>query len=205
MLRALEQRIEKASRWTVLIIAHVIFYPLYLATNRFPVFEPSTLPLLFKEEFVPYLGWTAFVYNSFLIQLPLAIFVVPKNAGYGRAVTSAIGMIFTHFIIFFLFPTTYPRPEGNGGCWVMVLVHLFDTPNNCFPSLHVATATYASLVVWRTMGVKPGIAMLSWSVLVSVSTLTTKQHYLLDVFSGWALAAAFVMFVKREPVRPSQP
>jgi membrane-associated phospholipid phosphatase len=74
-----------------------------------------------------------------------------------------------------------------------------DPPYNCFPSLHVAHSFVSAVTVHR---VHRGVGR--WAVvcasLVAVSTLFTKQHYVLDVIAGMLLAGvAYRVFLRRHP------
>jgi membrane-associated phospholipid phosphatase len=85
--------------------------------------------------------------------------------------------------------------------WALVYGALYgaDPPYNCFPSLHVAHSFVSALTCHRLhRGV--GAATLAAAALVGLSTLYTKQHYLLDVVAGVALAfAAHALFLRRYP------
>lgn len=96
-------------------------------------------------------------------------------------------------VFFLVLPTAIVRPSvtGNSPCdWLMRLIYRFDSPTNLFPSIHC-------LMCWMcyrgmrdrpraAQGVKAGL--LVFALAVFVSTLTTKQHYIVDVFSGVAVA-----------------
>ena len=97
------------------------------------------------------------------------------------------------------FPTRYPRelfpiPEGTDplSAGMLQVVRFFDTPSSCLPSLHVAISFASALLVWRERK-RIFWALLAWSLVIAASTLTTKQHYLIDVLSG-ALLAVLVTF-----------
>ena len=83
-----------------------------------------------------------------------------------------------------------PRPASLGDgffAWTLALNYRLDPPLNCFPSLHVAWGFVAALCCHRVhRGV--GVAALGWASLIAISTLYTKQHYVLDVVAGIALA-----------------
>ena len=79
-------------------------------------------------------------------------------------------------------------------------LHTLDTPYNAWPSLHVAQSLYLALAmtVWLkrehadARWLLPVLVFLwvDWSAL-SLSILTTKQHYLWDMVTGAALGLAF--------------
>jgi membrane-associated phospholipid phosphatase len=78
---------------------------------------------------------------------------------------------------------------------------------NCFPSLHVAQCFLAAFAVHR---VHRGVGMVAvlWAFLVGVSTVYTKQHYVLDVVGGIVLAsvacAIFLRGYAREAIPESE-
>jgi membrane-associated phospholipid phosphatase len=73
-----------------------------------------------------------------------------------------------------------------------------DTPANCCPSLHVSTA-FLTAFIFIDSSSEGGVRRerrgylaiyLVWAFAIAVSTLTTKQHYLVDVVTGFVLALA---------------
>ena len=97
-------------------------------------------------------------------------------------------------LFFFLaFPTTNVRPELEpDGVWnqVMLWVYSVDAADNLFPSIHC-------LVSWFCyIGIRGREDLPVWyrrfscvmALLVCASTLTTKQHVLVDVAGGILLA-----------------
>lgn len=106
------------------------------------------------------------------------------------------------FVIFLVFPTTNTRPVIQpDGFWnqVMLLVYRIDAADNLFPSIHC-------LVSWFCyIGIRGRKEIPMWyrgascvmAVLVCVSTLTTKQHVLIDVAGGVLLAEACYWIAKK--------
>ena len=75
------------------------------------------------------------------------------------------------------------------------LMWVLDKPYNAWPSLHVSIATMMTLFAIRCWNDKP---LLQWGigilcVLMCISIMTTKQHFVWDLISGWALVAAIWM------------
>ena len=96
-----------------------------------------------------------------------------------------------------------PRPAkviGEGFVvWGLRFLYSADPPYNCFPSLHVAHSFVSALTCYRVhRGV--GIAAALCAALVGLSTLFTKQHYILDVIAGILLACvAYLVFLRNYP------
>jgi hypothetical protein len=95
---------------------------------------------------------------------------------------------------FALVPTQVERPgeaEAAGGGLTAELyrrmVALDKHPGNAAPSLHVSLTCLLALALSRD-GRRRGAAAFAWTGLVWLSTLFTRQHYLIDVASGVLLA-----------------
>lgn len=96
-------------------------------------------------------------------------------------------------IFFVLMPTTNIRPELHGdSIWIELVRGLYkaDQPTNLFPSIHC-------LVSWFcVIGIKDREDIPKWykyfslifAALICISTQTLKQHYIIDLIGGIALA-----------------
>jgi membrane-associated phospholipid phosphatase len=97
--------------------------------------------------------------------------------------------------IFVIFPTTYPRelyplPADLDLLTYSVFFRLreTDTPANCCPSLHVSSVYLSSLLFLHDRK-RMFPFFFTWGTAIAVSTLTTKQHYFIDVITGLIMAA----------------
>jgi membrane-associated phospholipid phosphatase len=84
--------------------------------------------------------------------------------------------------------------------WGVMLLYTWDPPVNLFPSLHVALAALAGLAAWKAQPTAGAVA-LPTVLMISVSVCTVKQHFVVDVLAGAALALALYAAVLR-PYRP---
>ena len=99
---------------------------------------------------------------------------------------------------FFLLPCSLARPEisdiHGAGAWLTKIIYTVDEPNNLLPSLHcfVSYICFRPLLSKSAPPSKPAILIISFSfsVLVCLSTLFTRQHVLIDLISGIALGEA---------------
>ena len=97
------------------------------------------------------------------------------------------------FTVFVLFPTTMSRPEINGmTVWdtFMRFLYWIDAPDNLFPSLHcmIAWLCWVGIRGNRRVPLPWRIAALLMAVAVCLSTLTIRQHVLMDVVGGILLS-----------------
>lgn len=70
-------------------------------------------------------------------------------------------------------------------------------PYNAFPSMHIAYCLYSALISWHYAGGPTGVCLTLWVLLVGVSTLFTKQHYLIDLLAGAVVGVVGYMTVIR--------
>lgn len=67
------------------------------------------------------------------------------------------------------------------------LINLFQKtckPYGNFPSMHVALSVPVVGINFIVYGSTVGSITLIWAILIALSTLFTKQHYILDVLAG---------------------
>ena len=97
------------------------------------------------------------------------------------------------FIIMIIFPTIMPRPEILGTDFFSRMVnaqYTIDAADNLFPSIHC----FVSYLCW--IGVRNNPNIPKWyqntsfvlAILVFISTLTVKQHVIVDVFASVIVA-----------------
>ena len=104
---------------------------------------------------------------------------------------SFLVLLFMQMLFFWLFPVSTPphwrniNPGKTPSEWFLQFVQKFDQSSNCFPSMHVSVAMLTALHAMPVMG---GWAFL-FPILIAISCIFTKQHYLIDLPAGAALGA----------------
>ena len=174
----------------------VFWWAGYTITNEFGVQSPRSIALTRPVDLVPELfqPWTAIVYVGLGMALPLFPFYYYRTwpkLGFvlgTYSLTTAIS-----FACYGIWPMTIARPSFDGpgvGRWLMREVVAVDGAANCVPSSHVFYAVLAGLLLDRAMRttrcrilVWPGV------VAVAITTITTGQHYFVDVLGGTVVAA----------------
>lgn len=97
------------------------------------------------------------------------------------------------FVVFVCYPTTMPRPEITGDgptAWLMRFTYANDLPLNLLPSLHCLTSVQCAMGLngERRIPRWYRVASYVFAGLVCLSTLFVRQHCLIDVVVGVALA-----------------
>lgn len=176
------------------ILAFVVFY---MTPNHFVVFEPKYLFFFDFEKSVPFLNWSIWVYLSDYLYIGLVFMLLKEKNNMNKLFYSQVLLLFFSMFIFFFFPTTFPRPvveyQGISGALIKML-HSLDNPGNACPSIHVAMTFLAGFGFIKERRKLFPFFML-WAVLISISTITIKQHYFIDVLVGFLLSLFFYFVV----------
>ncbi len=199
-----EERSMKENRKTsyaVLLFAAAWHFITYYVP-RLPVFEKNYhIMETGLDRKIPLIPWTIIIYFGcylfWIINYYLALRQEEKDfwSFFGGDFLSKLICCF-----FFIFlPTTLNRPEihenGLFG-FAMNFLYQVDTPDNLFPSVHCLTSWLCYICVRKNRSV-PGwykwFSML-FAIAVCISTVTTKQHVVVDIFSG-ILAAEFCCWI----------
>ncbi|MCR5768084.1 MAG: phosphatase PAP2 family protein [Lachnospiraceae bacterium] len=96
-------------------------------------------------------------------------------------------------VIFVLLPATNVRPvltETNMFEKLLGIIYTMDAPDNLFPSIHCLESWLCFLFISDESDVHNGIKLVSMylAIFICLSTLFTKQHVMIDVFSGVIIA-----------------
>jgi membrane-associated phospholipid phosphatase len=178
-------------RLVVLALTLLAWLTVYFFVNRFQV-EPQSrldlaMPLDGKIPFVPQLALVYFSTYIFVIQ-PFIILTEARQFYWMLASFGSITAIAT--LIHAAVPSKIERNEtldtdGLSG----KLINLFQKtckPHGNFPSMHVALSVPVVGANFLAVGPTAGSIILVWAILIALSTLFTKQHYILDVLAGLA-------------------
>lgn len=179
------------------VAAPLVHVLLYTAANQYPLFKATVLPLSRLDLAVPLIPETVWIYLS-NYALVLFAFVLCRDTR--RFAVAGFSVIVASVLVQWLWPVAYPRelypidPAGGLSAAALVMLRSIDAPVSCLPSLHVGLAFVSALALGRSPPVShPGAVtrlFFVWVGAVALSTLTVKQHYVLDVFGGLLLAAA---------------
>ena len=188
------------------MIALISLVPLYIVIAAYADNGVVHRPALPLDDALPLVPAWSLVYGAFyvfLIAVPL--FVLQSDALIRRAVWAYLMVWLVAYACFLAYPTIAPRGEpatvaGDGfAAWGLRALYGSDPPYNCFPSLHVAHSFVSALACHR-VNRRLGWVTLACASLVGLSTVFTKQHYVVDVIAGAALAlVASEIFLRRFP------
>ena len=152
---------------------------------------------------IPFVPWTVFIYLSCYI-FWIANYILGSRQDRKEAFRLISADFFAKTICllcFLIVPTTNIRPEVPAyGIWNQIMIHLYNTDaaDNLFPSIHCLTSWFCYIAVRKNKSIpKPYVWFsLLYAVSVCISTLTTKQHVIVDVIGGVGLAEGSYFIVK---------
>lgn len=147
------------------------------------------------DNAIPLLPGFVWVYHTLIPGIVLAhiFFIRKKRVFYSSIISFTIAVIVLKSC-FLLFPAACPRVELDPASmseWLLSWTYNIDATNNTFPSTHITFACLAFLNVWRSSfscNIKAVLSYGIWAILILVSTLVIKQHFIFDVISGMLLA-----------------
>ena len=166
--------------------------------------ETTWDPEIALDRKIPFIGWTIIPYVALYALYPLLAFSSPRNKRGQTELIVVIQFLFAVTIFCCLFFLLLPAeidlrdqlviPELNPAEeFLFSLVHYFDNPWNAWPSLHIVHSFIICRIItfWTLRERKENMyrslfLFLLWVewILLSISILTTKQHYIFDLFSG---------------------
>jgi len=157
--------------------------------------EPRLLEMSVWEGAIPLLPWTVWIYSSVYF-IYLASCALQRDEKQYRQFLS--GYVFAYAlsgIFFVLYPTTFPREQFPLSLEAPSFTEYFflwfrtiDLPTNCLPSMHVGSCVMSTLPFYKR---RPRVFILFsiWSIAIVATTLTTKQHYFVDLIAGAGFGA----------------
>ena len=170
-------------------IAFTGIYQFYFFVQHHQIFKVRTFHSRLDEKipFWPAWSWLySFLYYPAVLYL---IWTVRDARQFSYIVFSYVILMFMQMIFFWVFPVSTPphwRSVNQGRTAserFLKFIQKYDAPTNCFPSMHTSVAT---LTAFHALG-SLGPWAFAFPVLIALSCLFTKQHYMINLPFGAAL------------------
>lgn len=188
-----------AAKGVSILVCFAAWWTVYEITNRRGCIPGMAASFTRPVDVLPGIiqPWTAVIYVFGGLALPVLPFWYYKSWSKLRFVlTCYLVAAMILFVCYWRWPIRIDRPsfEGAGvGRWLMRHVVSVDGAANCTPSSHVCYAVLAALLVVHA---RPGrsvlIGVCALAAAVSITTVTTGQHYWIDIAAG--VAAALIVY-----------
>lgn len=188
-----DSRASPLYKWTTGLSVAALQSLVYFGIGHLTLVRSTELLRTRLDDAIPFWPWTSWFYLPFYA----AIFVIcivgfRSRFLFNRAIGSVLIVMTIGAMGHLFVGAEYPRPVlfppfPDLSSAFMALVQRIDRPGNVFPSLHVAQTSGLALILCRDRPRLGRLAVVMGAIL-ALSTLTTKQHFIADVISGYLLA-----------------
>ena len=172
-------------------------YQFYFWCQRNPIGAPRQFNS-WLDNLIPYRPRWVWIYSCLYYPVIVYInFVVADPREFIYMATSFLVLLALQMLFFVYFPVATPdnwrelnKNRGRSERF-LAFVRRFDASSNCFPSMHVSVATLTALHLQMAIGPWAFV----FPVLIALSCIFTKQHYLIDLPAGAMLGwVSFICF-----------
>lgn len=164
---------------------------------RAQVALPFELGIPFRPE------WSL-VYMSMIPLLLLLPLVRPRWRDLFPIFATLVAETIVASVFFIVLPVQSSFPDRHAtGMWreVFLVADTLNLERNLFPSLHVAFAATALLVLAPAVGLGARFLLFAWVSAIAASTLLIHEHHIVDVAAGMLLAVIAWRHVSRWAAR----
>ena len=145
------------------------------------------------DHFLPFIPGMVWVYISTYFLILLAGIIIKKDKDLYCLVEGIFYTWILTYPFFYFFPAIYPRPSFEVVDFTTKILkynYLYDVSNNTFPSLHVSLSFVIAFSMLRIRKNNRKILWIFWAVLVAISTVLVKKHFVIDALGGAIIAYA---------------
>ncbi|KPU27824.1 hypothetical protein TR13x_00195 [Caloranaerobacter sp. TR13] len=190
----------KKNKYILLILVLIMLKFLYLVINTLNMRKHHLVSHL--DNYIPFISWMVIPYVLWYLYIwitLLYLLIKDKKLFVTHSIAVILGQTIS-LIIFLLYPTYVIRPEVVGNdifSKLIILIYTNDNPVNAFPSIHVLQSVLTHMAILNIKDIKKSTKIFSYifSTMVILSTITIKQHYVIDVVGGYLLATICAKFV----------
>lgn len=161
-------------------------YQFYFWCQRHPL-VPAREFRVALDEAIPYRpGWVwiySFLYYPAILLVNL---VVQSQRQFAWMALSYLLLLGFQMLFFLVIPVSTPphwrahNTRRNLSERFLALVQKVDAPSNSFPSMHMSVAVLTAMHLYPSVGPM----VLGFPLLIGISCVFTKQHYLADLPAG---------------------
>lgn len=193
--------VNKQNKLKIFLLASIFFSVCYSGIASYPLGVINQSIVLGVDDIIPLMPWTIYIYISHYLLVFSGYWLnnnlkITTYTLYGYLLSTIIATI-----IFIFYPSYIAEQDLNSSVFtnftrlIYQVLYTIDTPTNSLPSLHTCLALFAanSLQYNKNFGNKAYL----WAGLIIISTLTTKQHVILDIIAGILLYFITASFLKR--------
>ena len=142
------------------------------------------------DNSIPFIPFFIIFYFLYYPVMAVPLFLKIKSEDMKYLLFSLLTASFINYFLSFtvsLSPSIRPSLEGEGGLLIffLKLLYTYDIAGIYFPSLHSLHSLLIGLHLWKA---GPGKILLPCALLISLSTVFIKQHFISDTLASLLLA-----------------
>ncbi len=192
---------KKHEKEVLLVLVVLIWILCYFSINVYTEGRETHILALPFEDKIPFIPHFIIFYFSTYVLAIFPYFFVKNIIDYRNTVLAYLVIIFISSIVYLIYPVETIRPDfvaDNIFLKMVATLYAIAKPYNLFPSMHVSLSTLATIACFR-YNKRLGYFLIFWLVMIILSTLFVKQHYMVDLMAALVLAflAYYVLFTKR--------
>ncbi len=175
------------------IILIVGGYQFYFLVQRRHLGEPVEFPPNI-DDFIPFRpGWVWIYSGLYYPIILLLVFTIKTFSQFTYTVFSFITLLVMQLAAFFFFPVKIPARwrdydrDRSISTRFLAVVHSYDGMANSIPSMHVSVSTLTAFHLYQNLLPQVGSCaqlVFLFPLLIAISALFTKQHYVIDLAPG---------------------
>lgn len=180
--------------WRDAVLIAIFFASMWvmeLMNRPFGTVRDLSIPF---DQAIPLWPWTIVIYMTWaplIIVLAIVFFFYDRHLMRRYLITLSIGQLMAN-LTFPFFQTTIPRPYEQvfAGTDIfskmLAIVYRVDNHYCGFPSIHVINCVITMVLIWLFRGAKTWMKILVtlYFGFIAITTVTTKQHVVLDIPGG---------------------
>lgn len=189
------------------ISTFALIQPLLYTLVKFLQFNYYTITT-YIDTIIPFIPHFIYIYNLFYIFIILSFYYIYKKDQklYFLGINTGVICMLISYLTYIIFPTLIIRPNLNLlnidpiTNLILYVTYKVDNPAiNCFPSIH---CTFCFIILFITnmshkINIKNKLFINIFSILIIISTLLVKQHYILDIISSFILTIIVLLIIKK--------
>ena len=143
---------------------------------------------------IPYVYWYIYMIIGYFV------ISITNRKEYMRSMLGLFLGMWISYIIYFIFPTEIVRPTLVDNSFfnsIINIIYINDRPFNCFPSLHVLGTYFVMRYTKKDNNKYIYFYTKIVGVLIILSTIFIKQHFVLDVVAAIVLVEIINVIVRK--------
>jgi hypothetical protein len=142
------------------------------------------------DRAVPLVPEAIWPYALYYVLVMMPLFAVRRMRELSEVLSAYLLVTVSAWIVYVIWPVRmeYPHEVCAGfSCQILLRLWAMDMGVNVMPSLHAAHSVLAAAIFWSYRN-KAWPLIAAGATAVSVAAIFTRQHYILDIAAGVALA-----------------